>query len=332
MLRFQDANHLEQILSYMEGEYESWNDAFESQWGHLNEDAYNAKIEELSFDENKTLRDFEILLRHNSLRTKVYIEEDTWLNNETLDLATDPENKTAFEDDFLRTVLNNQGEIRIKDSIYIEKPFSQYARTRPVIPEAAIFFRIKATETALLQTIRSKSLLIGTDFRSSVRDGIGFLYGKATIIGTTSYTEGVEKSAKFNCTAWKRNTKKLEYDFDNTTQKFKKQYKIVASLRSYFFVPRIAAKTVSYTRKNNGGWKRLSTRLIASFSGILYDNNCSLSTPIPPRRKEKYRKRVGVNINGNFGSIILQVVNSKNPYDIDSYHYCNGQQQVWGVH
>ncbi|MDX2302071.1 MAG: hypothetical protein NW226_04690 [Microscillaceae bacterium] len=325
MLRFQDANHLEQILSYMEGEYESWNDAFESQWGHLNEDAYNAKIEELSFDENKTLRDFEILLRHNSLRTKVYIEEDTWLNNETLDLATDPENKTAFEDDFLRTVLNNQGEIRIKDSIYIEKPYNAVPRTNPATPNAAIFFRIKATETTLLQTIRSKSLLIGKDFTSSVRDGTGFLYGKATIIGNTFYTEGVEKSAKFNCIPWKRNARILPYENGN------KAYKIVASLRSYFFVPRIAAKTVSY-KKSNGKWKRLSTRLIASFSGILYDNNCSLSTPIPPRRKEKYRKRVGVNINGNFGSIILQVVNSKNPYDIDSYHYCNGQQQIWGVH
>ncbi|MDX2304392.1 MAG: hypothetical protein NW226_16420 [Microscillaceae bacterium] len=327
-----DNNHIQQALDYLESEYETWNDSFESQWVHLNDNDYNAKADQLSFDEDRPLKNFETSFGHSSLRAKIETQINAWLNNTSLDPNTDPENKTGFDDEFLRTLVNDKSEIQVGNSIYLEKPY--YAS--PGSPPAAILISISGSNSSLLQTIRSKAYLTGADFSPLGGSGLnangfqtnivpgaspGFLYGKSTTVGITPY---LAVSGGRSCIGWKRNADRFPYGNN-------KEYKVVASLRNYFFVPRIAAKTVSYEKKPNGKWGKLRTRLVASISGKVYNENCGIPTTIPPRRREKRRSRIRVNINGNYFSVILMIIKAENPYDIDTYHYCNGEEKLWGV-
>ena len=117
ILFFDNLDTYKMTLEKLSQDTEAWDDAFVEQWGYLDDDALNAKEEELHFDDEKPLTDFENQYGFNSLRQKFNNEIETWLNNETLDEANDPNDK-YFGDSVDMTLLGENGEIQVGESIY----------------------------------------------------------------------------------------------------------------------------------------------------------------------------------------------------------------------
>lgn len=67
---------------------------------------------------------FESLFNYSSLRNTIQNERAIWLNNEVLDLATDPDDKWV-EGVAIRTLLNSNGAIKVGNSIYVSKPYGE---------------------------------------------------------------------------------------------------------------------------------------------------------------------------------------------------------------
>lgn len=313
MLRFQSSAHLLQVLSQLENEKEVWNDNFESQWSSLDDDTFNAKAEQLNFDEDQPLKDFESLFSLSSLRNKISLEEDTWLDNTTLDPNTDPKSNTTIDGEIFQSVFNAQGEMRIGDSIYIEKPYIDVLRTVGGGPDTKALILIINGDINVLNQIRARSFLTGADFTSN-RGQTGAFYNKAKPV-----TDNYDKSAS-GCKAYKKSFKDFFYDNEN------KKYYVEAKIRNYGFWFNIAAQTIPYKKKSNGKWKRWKTDIGVTLGGSVNNNDCSLSSPVSRKEKFKRRKSVSVRIIDFF--IVVRV---KNPYDIYSNHYCGNEAKAWGI-
>jgi hypothetical protein len=121
-LKFIDQAHLTRVLTQLENEYEAWNEAFEDTWSHLSDDAYNAKVAELNFDEDKPFKDFENLFYgqgFRSLRMRIDAAEDTWLAN-GLPAGQNPDVLYVESDEFLRVVKSRTGKIIVGSITYDE--------------------------------------------------------------------------------------------------------------------------------------------------------------------------------------------------------------------
>jgi len=102
----------------LDAQVEAWDDAFVAQWAHLDEESLNLKEEELNFDSEKPMTDFENSIGLQSLRQKYLAEEEVWLNNEILDEATDPDIKPEYDFDNKEMVLlNKYAEVQIGSTI-----------------------------------------------------------------------------------------------------------------------------------------------------------------------------------------------------------------------
>jgi len=103
----------------LDSQVDALDDAFVAEWGYLDDDALNAKEEELGFDSEKPLTDFENQNDFYSLRNKYYEEENTWLNHDVLDENNDPNDKDIFDfDEAEMALMNPKGEIKIGSKIY----------------------------------------------------------------------------------------------------------------------------------------------------------------------------------------------------------------------
>lgn len=91
---FDNQSAYDNTVSNLESQVEAWDDQFLAQWGHLDEESLETKEDELNYDDEKPLTDFENQIGLNSLRKKYLAEEESWLNNEELNVLTDPDNKS----------------------------------------------------------------------------------------------------------------------------------------------------------------------------------------------------------------------------------------------
>jgi hypothetical protein len=314
MLRFQNSVHLLQVLNQLDSEKELWNDNFQATWGSLDDDAYNAKAEQLNFDEDQPLKNFESQFSLSSLRNKIYVEEDAWLDNTTLDPNTDPKSNTTIDGEIFQSVFNAQGEMRIGDSIYVEKPYIDVLRTVGGSPNTKALILIPNGDITVLNQIRAKSFLTGADFTSS-RGRVGAFYNKAKPV-----TDNYDKSAS-GCKGHKRSFDEFPYDNGN------KRYYVETKIRNYFIWSNVAAQTVSYKKRDNGKWRRWKTSIGVTIAGDVSNYDCTITGPFSTKEKlDKKRKSVSVRIVNFF-----IIVKAKNPYDVYSNHFCNGQSQVWGI-
>ncbi len=118
MLEFSDSAMFEEVLLCLENNDNLWNDKFLEEWGHLDDDELEKKEEEISFNDYFTLELFESSYGLHSLRKLIYDAELIWLDNDELVFENDP-NDHQILNPYLRTILNQYGEIKIGEFIYI---------------------------------------------------------------------------------------------------------------------------------------------------------------------------------------------------------------------
>jgi len=117
ILVFKDMETFKATLSELERQTRELDSAFVEFYKDLDEEAINEKEEEIGFNEEKPLFDFENTVGFNSLHQKIAIEEEQWLNQEELNMENDPDNHFIFENE-LQSLLNADGEVMIGKSIY----------------------------------------------------------------------------------------------------------------------------------------------------------------------------------------------------------------------
>ncbi len=117
MLEFSDINAYETTLADLEEKLEMHDDSFIQEYGYLDDEALNDKEEEIGFNDQLPLIEFENQLGfQNSMRKAFVIAEKEWLNNEVLDPATDPSNTYVFGNAEM-ALLNEGGEVKIGKSL-----------------------------------------------------------------------------------------------------------------------------------------------------------------------------------------------------------------------
>lgn len=186
MLVFTDSTHLQRVIDKLDQEYQTWNSNFVNQWNHLDYGAFEAKIEELKFDEDKPLKDFEKRFNIASVRAKISSEEETWLNNEILTGLSPEHNYFTFEE-AEQTIWNANQEYKVGNAIFVAKG-------------ADLLYEI-------------------TDGRFSTLDSLRKGYSTT---GKGNVKEYFEKSASF-CSRYKRNDDEVNYLSD---KKYERMIKI----------------------------------------------------------------------------------------------------------
>lgn len=117
ILTFKNMDAFKATLEELERQTEELDNAFVQFYSDLDEEALNAKEEEIYFSEQQPLLVFENTTSFNSLRQQIDLAEEQWLENEELDFDNDPDNHFVIEEE-VRTLLNTDGEIQIGNSIY----------------------------------------------------------------------------------------------------------------------------------------------------------------------------------------------------------------------
>ena len=118
MLEFSSTNVYDSILTDLEQQMETYDDAFLAQYGNLNDSLLNEKEEEINYNDQQPLIDFENSLNFtNSMRQTYVVDEENWLNHDTLDFSSDPENIYVFENEEM-SMLNVDGEVKIGTSLF----------------------------------------------------------------------------------------------------------------------------------------------------------------------------------------------------------------------
>jgi hypothetical protein len=103
------------VYQCLDAQYEQYNDNFEAAHPNLSDDAYDDLVDSLAFNEEATLKNWEVSKGYTSLRTHLNNEEDIWLAN-GMDPNTDPFDH-AISDLILLTMLNAAGDIRIANDL-----------------------------------------------------------------------------------------------------------------------------------------------------------------------------------------------------------------------
>lgn len=118
ILVFDDMDVVKATLADLEDQCSVLDSLFLLEYGHLDEDSLYKVQTELSFSEWRPLVDFNVYFLFSSLYQKIAQDELVWLQNDSLDEATDPDDH--FVDDYsVRTILNLDNEVQIGDSIYV---------------------------------------------------------------------------------------------------------------------------------------------------------------------------------------------------------------------
>ncbi len=117
MLYFSSEELFDQTYETLISEIESHEDDFIDTYSSLNEEQLNDKEEEIGFNYQQPLIDFEYQYAYeNSMRQVFEVAEGNWLNNEDLDPQTNPNNQFSF-DIIEMALLNADGEVKIGDKI-----------------------------------------------------------------------------------------------------------------------------------------------------------------------------------------------------------------------
>ncbi len=117
MLEFSSKHVYDSILTDLKQQMESYDDSFLAQYGYLNDSLLNEKEEEINYNDQQPLIDFENSLNFsNSMRQIYVIKEEDWLNNDSLDISEDPSKIYVFENEEM-AMLNENGEVKIGVSL-----------------------------------------------------------------------------------------------------------------------------------------------------------------------------------------------------------------------
>ena len=108
---------------------------YDSKTNLTDEQVENIELQ-TNFDEFKPLRDFEINFGFASLRQKIENEENLWMENYTLNPATDPDMLYTEPDDVMRTFFNQNESVKIA-GIYRSTPTDNEMQTHVTGPDGS---------------------------------------------------------------------------------------------------------------------------------------------------------------------------------------------------
>ncbi len=272
----------ENLMVGLEEKVSDWDDAFVAKWGHLDDDALNAKEEELDFDSEKPLTDFESQIGLRSLRQEYLRAEEAWLDNEELEEATDPDNDPVYgfgESDM--TVLNKFAEIQVGTTIYKQLNTEQIASINNAVTQ---------------KRIQKKMPLVGEDAFLEIRDAdyktlIAFNKGAVSVIDNKNVSIGNNTDLS---------TAKASCEQGKTTRVFR--YPANRRIKAIVKVPqpkfgwngKVKAKMKSYKKRRRRGWKRWRTHLSVGLRGTVYNVACdgaSTSADINILSQSKKRRK-----------------------------------------
>jgi len=117
MLEFSSTIAYDSILKSLEQQQDVLEDAFINQYGYLDDSLLNEKEDEIGYNDQQAFIDFENSLNFtNSMRLVYVAAEENWLDNDSLDPATDPSNIYTFGNAEM-AMLNEGGEVKIGTSL-----------------------------------------------------------------------------------------------------------------------------------------------------------------------------------------------------------------------
>jgi hypothetical protein len=256
MLVFTDTTHFKSVMLQLENEYEAWNDQFEATWGYLSGDLYDQKAEQLSFDEEKPLKNFVKLFGLTPLKSKINTEQDVWLTNNVLDMNTYPLKDFGTSDPVIASMLNQQGEVKIGSTYY---HITEGGKGNWV--------EIRNNDINALTKVRNKQPLADSS------------------IVTLEKRYSNSDDGQFCDTRVSRDSLQVYENGD-------KRFTYMIGVRRTLWWTITKAEIHSFKKKNRGGWKGFKTDLKLQLEGNLYDFDCQSPTYFQTGTKEKKRKNL----------------------------------------
>jgi len=113
MLEFTDETAFNNLLNRLEQAYEDHQSNFVDSYNHLTDDQINNLAQAQGFDEFLPLKEFENYFGLQSYRQLIENQENQWLQNNILDLNTDPDGNSPIVEDVLRTLVNQNGDFQV---------------------------------------------------------------------------------------------------------------------------------------------------------------------------------------------------------------------------
>lgn len=262
LLQFQSMEHFKSVLNDLEHQADEWDSTFVAENSEMTLEELNNYEEQINFDSQKPLTDFENLYNFYSLRKEILTEEEIWLQNEVFDPETDPDNHFVVTVEE-RTLLNPGSEVKIGDDIYKLTEVGYYQITDG---DFTTLDRINNSDT-----IENENCI--------------FIWGDGSTQRTTGHVgtpqgpmgggggPGGGGGGGSSCDArgLKRN-----WDYEKNYQE-NRRIKWVVSVWTHPWNCGAIAKTKSYKKKSNGGWKKYRADLGAIVFGKMVDdkNGCS---------------------------------------------------------
>ncbi len=243
VLEFTDEAEFEAVLLCLENQYEEWCDDFESANSSLTENEYNALIESTNWDEEQTLVNWENSSPgYYSLRRFIRQQVEIWMQNDVLNIETDPDN-FPIDDEVERTLYNNFGQVKIGNILIdYEANGGMYTVENPTCDDI---------------------ITLQTNPQSMI--------GKT---GVTYYPPNGKKKGNVIPEAGASCFDVKEYDYSDikTVDNFKFKYRVHAWEWDNQWAKAIA-RVKSYKKKNGNGWKRWRPETRVQVVGYWYAYN-----------------------------------------------------------
>jgi|GEM_PF-4467373 len=288
---FSDELAYENYTEALENQVQNLENAFLAQWGHLNDDDLNAKEDELNFDSEKPLSDFENQIGLQSLRKQYLMAEEAWLNNDVLDSSTDPDSKPIYDfEDNEMAVMNTLAEVQIGTTIIKKLNLEEIT----LISEAQGILKSTTGKNLLTVPYEDKYLVIQNSDYDALID---FNNGDVSVINNPNVTVTNNPPAT-SC----KYAKEVRKDFLIDSKKF---------FRAVIKVPRpslgwngkVKAKIVSY-KKGFFGWRKWRTKIDVGARGDVFNTSCDNSPTYVNKWKgvKRKKKRIYIFRDKSFGS------------------------------
>lgn len=257
MLEFSDVAEFLSTIDNLESQVDLYDDNFMNQWGHLNDDDIDDKEDELRYDPQQPLIDFENQFSgFISLRSKIEHDIEDWLDNSVLDEKTDPEDHFIFDEE-IRAVLNEDAQVKIGNSLF------QMTRFGYVEVTDGDYDKLALVATSDASKLNLQNVMIH-----------GGYYGSSSAnnpqTSSTTCRTNIDNSSNY-------------YPVANRRIYTRQQLKGYSAV----FGSKIKAKTIHF-KKKNGKWKRRRAWITANISGISVNQYCALPAT---QSKNKHKKR-----------------------------------------
>lgn len=257
MLEFSDVAEFLSTIDNLESQVDLYDDNFMNQWGHLNDDDIDDKEDELRYDPQQPLIDFENQFSgFISLRSKIEHDIEDWLDNSVLDEKTDPEDHFIFDEE-IRAVLNEDAQVKIGNSLFQMTRFGYVEVTDGDYNKLALVATSDASKLNL-QNVNIEGGYYGSSSANNPQTGSSSC--RTDIDDTNIY-------------------------YPSTNRRLKAKQQLTGY--TYVFGSKIKAKTIHY-KKKNGKWKRRRGWITARVLGEAVNEFCSLPAN---QNKNKHKRR-----------------------------------------